>query len=139
VLAGVVLCVSLASPRLDQYRSVKELAAPLKASLTTEDVLVSFGDYFQGLAYYAGRRVVVAGNWGELEFGRQRDSKAAQWFLPGPGELISLLKDSRRRVVVLCFDDEYTRFLQRIKGVEGIKLHQWGQVGDKVLFANRAR
>jgi 4-amino-4-deoxy-L-arabinose transferase-like glycosyltransferase len=140
LLAGVVLCVALAAPRLDQYRSVKELAAPLKASLTAEDLLVSFGDYFQGLPYYAGRRVVVAGNWGELEFGRQREPKAAQWFLPGPGELISLLKDSRRRVVVLCFSDEYERFQQRVKGVEGgVKLYQWAQVGDKILFANRPR
>lgn len=139
VICGVVLCVALAAPRLDQYRSVKELAAPLKASLSAADVLVSFGDYFQGLPFYAGRRVVVAGNWGELEFGRARDPKAAQWFLPGPGELLSLLKDPHRRVVVLCFSDEYERFLQRIKGEEGVKLFRWAQVGDKVLFANRPR
>ncbi|MFH1033176.1 MAG: glycosyltransferase family 39 protein [Pseudomonadota bacterium] len=139
VLAGVVLCVALAAPRLDQYRSVKELALPLKTSLGAEDVLVSFGDYFQGLAFYAGRRVVVAGNWGELEFGRSREPRAAQWFLPGPGELLNLLKDSRKRVVVLCFSDEYQRFLDRYKSKDSIRLYVWSQVGDKVLFANRAR
>ncbi|CAO0822297.1 membrane hypothetical protein [Desulfarculales bacterium] len=139
VLCGVVLCVALAAPRLDQYRSVKELADPLKGLLGKEDRLVSFGDYFQGLPYYAGRRVVVAGNWGELDFGRKQDLNAAQWFLPGPGELLNLLKDPRRRVVVLCFSEEYERFQQRYKVAEGVKLYPWGQVGDKVLFANRPR
>lgn len=139
LLAGMVLCVLLAAPRLDQYRSVKELAAPLRQTLAAEDVLVSFGDYFQGLPYYAGRRVVVAGNWGELEFGRVRDPQASQWFLPGPGELADLLRDSRRRVVVLCFSDEYQRFLARPKITEGLKLYEWGKVGDKLLFSNRPR
>ncbi|MBI5521933.1 MAG: glycosyltransferase family 39 protein [Desulfarculus sp.] len=137
VAAGVVLCVSLAAPRLEEYRSVKQLAAILKGRLAAEDVLVSFGDYFQGLPLYTGRRVVVAGNWGELEFGRARDPQAAQWFLPGPGELMALMRDSRRRVVVLCFSDEYARFQERFKNVEGFKHYPWASVGDKVLFANR--
>jgi hypothetical protein len=107
--------------------------------LRADDVLVSFGDYFQGLPFYAGRRVVVAGNWGELEFGRKQDPQAAKWFLLGPGELIELMKDTRRRVVVLCFSDEYARFLHRAKGMEGFKQHLWAKAGDKVLFANRPR
>ncbi|MBI4798058.1 MAG: glycosyltransferase family 39 protein, partial [Desulfarculus sp.] len=139
VVLGVVLCISLAAPRLDEYRSVKQLSATLQGRLAAEDVLVSFGDYFQGLPFYTGRRVVVAGNWGELEFGRQREPKAAQWFLPGPGELMALMKDQRRRVVVLCFSDEYARFQERFKNVEGFKHFPWASVGDKVLFANRPR
>jgi hypothetical protein len=49
------------------------------------------------------------------------------------------MKDQRRRVVVLCFSDEYERFLGRIKGVEGFKQYVWARAGDKILFSNRPR
>ncbi len=139
VLAGLLVCAGVGLPRLDDYRAVKALAAPLAQELGPADVLVSFGDYFQGLAYYAGRRVVVADNWGELDFGRRRDPQAALWFLPGPGELADLMASRDKRVVALAFSDAFERFKERMKGRPGLLLYEWGRVGDKTLFANRPR
>jgi len=139
LMLAIVFCAALAAPRLDDYRSVRDLAAPLRAELRTDDRLVSFGDYFQGLAFYTGRRVVVVNNWGELEFGRQRDPQADQWFHREQIDLIRLLQDPSRRVIALAETDTLERFRRQAAKVPGLPLFEWARLGDKTLFANRPR
>lgn len=137
--AGILACAAVAVPRLDEYRSVRGLAAPLRAELTAGDMLVSFGDYYQGLPFYAGRRVVMVNNWGELEFGRLRDPQAAQWFHREQIDLIHLMQDPKRRVIALADTGTFERFRRQAAGSPGLLLFEWQRLGDKSLFANRPR
>ncbi|MFZ5587742.1 MAG: glycosyltransferase family 39 protein [Thermodesulfobacteriota bacterium] len=136
---GILACAAVAAPRLDDYRSVRDLVAPLRAELKADDLLVSFGDYYQGLPFYAGRRAVVVNNWGELEFGRRRDPQAGQWFHREQIDLIHLMQDPRRRVIALAETGAFERFRRQAAGAPGLLLFEWRRLGDKSLFANRPR
>jgi 4-amino-4-deoxy-L-arabinose transferase-like glycosyltransferase len=48
---------------------------------------IAFGNYFQGLPFYARSRVVVVAGTGELAFGRKRLPDADRWFDENPGAL----------------------------------------------------
>lgn len=133
----IVAAAGLASPSLDAYRSVKGLIAPLRAQLKPNDVLVSYGDYYQGMPFYSGRRVVVVRNWGELNFGRKRAKDAARWFLPDDNQFIRLLQKPRTRVIALAENDHYRDLAAKVKGKPGLLLFTWGTLGDKTLFSNR--
>jgi 4-amino-4-deoxy-L-arabinose transferase-like glycosyltransferase len=135
-LAGLA---GLATPKLDDYRSLKPLVAPIASTLVPEDVLVSFADYYHGLVFYSGRRVVVARNWGELDFGRRQDSQAAKWFLPDDTAFIRLLQNPRLRVVAVGETQAFLRLKEQAQGVPGLLLFEWECRGDKSLFSNRPR
>ncbi len=135
----IAAVAGLAAPRLDAYRSVEGLVAPLRGELRPGDVLASYGDYYQGMPFYSGRRVVVVRNWGELDFGRRRARDAARWFLPGDGEFIRLLQNPRTRVIALAETGHYRDLMRKVKGKPGLLLFSWGTLGDKTLFSNRPR
>lgn len=136
VLAGLA---GLITPRLEDYRSLKPLVAPLAKTLAPEDVLVSFADYYHGVVFYSGRRVVVARNWGELDFGRRQDPQASKWFLPDDGAFIRLLQDPGVRVVAVGETQAFQKLRQQTQGVPGLLLFEWERRGDKSLFSNRPR
>jgi hypothetical protein len=48
---------------------------------------ISYGNYFQGLPFYARTRVVVVAGTGELAFGRRHLADASRWFNEDPGAL----------------------------------------------------
>lgn len=48
---------------------------------------ITYGDYFQGLPFYARTRVVVVAGTGELAYGRDRLADADRWFQEDPGAL----------------------------------------------------
>ncbi|MBI1752025.1 MAG: glycosyltransferase family 39 protein [Acidobacteria bacterium] len=48
---------------------------------------ISYGNYFQGLPFYARSRVVVVAGSGELAFGRDRLPDASRWFQEDPAAL----------------------------------------------------
>jgi len=48
---------------------------------------ISYGNYFQGLPFYARTRVVVVAGTGELAFGRRHLADASWWFNEDPGAL----------------------------------------------------
>jgi hypothetical protein len=137
VFAALALCAAVIAPRLDDYRSVKGMVAPLKDRLRPGDVLVSYGDYYQGAPFYSGRRVVVVRNWGELDFGRRRDPKSARWFLPDNDAFLKLLLNPKKRVLAIAETDHYLRFKKWVGKTPGILLFEWMRLGDKSLFSNR--
>lgn len=68
---------------------------------------ISYGDYFQSLAFYARTRVVVVAGTGELAFGRDRLADAGRWFDEDPaalGAMADRLKaeDPTRPVLVMA-------------------------------------
>lgn len=138
LMAGFYLA---AAGRLDPYRSVADLVTPIKDQLGEADVLVTYGDYYHGAMFYSGRRVAIVGNWGELDYGRQRDPQAAQWFMeegPDQQNMLALLR-SKKRVLAISETEKYKRLLgSKAIRKDGPTLWEWARVGDKSLFANQA-
>ncbi|MEW5913867.1 MAG: phospholipid carrier-dependent glycosyltransferase [Thermodesulfobacteriota bacterium] len=138
VFGLLVIGAGLATPTLDQYRSVAGLLRPVQAELKREDVLATLGDYWHGAAFYGRRRVVVVNNWGELEFGRRLAQDRAAWFLKDDAALLKLM-EGRRRVLVLAETPRFLKFKRWAQDKHGLPMLAWVQVGDKTLFSNRAR
>ncbi|WLT33439.1 glycosyltransferase family 39 protein [Geothrix sp. PMB-07] len=68
---------------------------------------ISYGNYFQGLPFYAHTRAVVVAGTGELAFGRDRLADAERWFSEDPmalGAVADRLKreDPSRPVLVMA-------------------------------------
>jgi 4-amino-4-deoxy-L-arabinose transferase-like glycosyltransferase len=79
---------------------------------------MTFGDYFQGLPFYAKTRVVVVAGTGELAFGRDRLPDAGRWFNDDPASLGAMAdrmkaEDPSRPVLVIA------------------KARDWDQVGSE--------
>lgn len=69
----LILTAAQLLPEVEKSRSLGPMIAPLAQELKPDDLLATLGDYWHGTAFYARRRVVVADNWGELDFGRRLD------------------------------------------------------------------
>ena len=109
--------------------SRRPIAAMLRERLRADDTVVAYGDLMQGLSFYLGRRIAIAGGPGELDFGAAQEEDP-RWFLNaeqlrrlwnGPDRV--LLAASRRRL------EELTRDLGR----EPVRL---GETEKEILFTN---
>lgn len=93
---------AVVSPPVIFARSVEKKSSRALAPVIKErfsDVpLVSYGYYRQDVPFYTGRRVIVAGSSGELEFGRQLE-KEKGWFIDPPA--FCRMWDSPRPLAVL--------------------------------------
>jgi 4-amino-4-deoxy-L-arabinose transferase-like glycosyltransferase len=75
---------------------------------------ISYGDYFQGLPFYARTRVVVVAGTGELAFGRDRLQDADRWFNEDPSSLGAVAdrmkaEDPARPVLMMAKVAEWKR------------------------------
>jgi len=109
--------------------SSRELCRMVKDSAGPDTVVVS-ADYEQGFPFYAGRRVVIAGGMGELEFGAKIGDQSA-WFMNK--EQLPELWDSGRHVVVLLKPSD----LEKLKSTARTPVIVLGQDTRKLLIANR--
>ena len=109
--------------------SRRPIAAMLRERLRADDTVVAYGDLMQGLSFYLGRRIAIAGGRGELDFGAAQEEEP-RWFLNaeqlrrlwnGPDRV--LLVTNRRRL------EELTRDLGR----EPVRL---GETEKEILFTN---
>ncbi|HUW97874.1 MAG TPA: phospholipid carrier-dependent glycosyltransferase [Acidiferrobacter sp.] len=76
-----LLGVNASAPYLDT-RSVKALALVLRPRLAPNDVVASYGGYYQDLPFYLRRRVEVVNYKGELGYGTTLEK--TPWFMKGP-------------------------------------------------------
>ena len=96
MIVQVLLLSTLSSlaPTLDPYLSNRGLARTLALATKPDERIVaysvSYEDVLQSLPFYTGRRIVIEGNPGELELGRQHAEDAGDWFLADPGALDAL-------------------------------------------------
>ncbi len=74
-----LLVLNSSLPLLDQRRSVKALAVPLKAQLDHSDEVVSYHAYYQDLPVYLERPVAVVGWKGNLQFGVEVNEHSGGW------------------------------------------------------------
>lgn len=143
MMAFVLLafCAALAAPMLNDFRSVEDLLKPVSPILKPSDHLVSYGDYFQGMPFYSGKRVVVVRNWGELDYGRRHEAakQAKRWFLPDDQSFVRLLQQPKGRVIALAETQAFERLKQKTKDTPGVLLFKWNTLGDKTIFSNRPK
>ncbi len=111
-------------------KATPELAQVIKQDYVPGARVVNYGWYQQGLPFYTGQRVVMAGNRDELEFGsRQGDNSA--WFLDY--RTFNQLWDSPSRLFVLIRRQDLKRLSSEVK----TPLTILGQEGNKFLISNR--
>jgi 4-amino-4-deoxy-L-arabinose transferase-like glycosyltransferase len=91
--------------------SSRELCRMVKTHAGPDTVVVS-ADYEQGFPFYAGRRVVIAGGMGELEFGAKIGDQSA-WFINK--EKLPELWESGRHVIVLIKPNDLEKLSFAIK------------------------
>jgi 4-amino-4-deoxy-L-arabinose transferase-like glycosyltransferase len=102
--ASAVLVVVIAPPLVYRQvaveKSAKELARIINERAGADAKIVCFGDYEQGIPFYTHRRVILAGDLDELEFGSKQGDHSA-WFVDqfgfskvwdSPGTVFAILK-----------------------------------------------
>lgn len=115
---------------LAQRKATPELARIIKQHYEPGVHVASYGWYQQGVPFYTGLRVIVVGDWGELDFGRRQGDNSA-WFPDYPA--FNRLWDSPSRLMVLVRKRDFDRLRREVKTPVTIL----GQEGDQLLIANR--
>jgi len=114
---------------IEAKKASKELALLAREAVSGDGRLVSFG-YEQSLPFYTGKRVVVVGGRGELEFGSKQGDQSA-WFIEEPDFM--RLWQGDQPIVVLLKRAEYERIAAQLVPA-AVTL---GQKGKKMLICNR--
>jgi hypothetical protein len=114
---------------LARRKATPELAEIIKQKHETGTRVVSYNWYQQGLSFYTGQRVIVVGNWGELDFGRRQGDNTA-WFIDYA--TFNRLWDSPSRLFVLIQKPDLDRLRYKVKTPVTIL----GEKADKFLIAN---
>ena len=81
--------------------------------------------------FYTGRRVVVVGGMGELQFGSRQGDQSA-WFIEEP-DFIRLWQE-KPQVIVLLKKTDYERIADKLVPAAAIL----GQKGKKMLICNKS-
>jgi len=115
---------------LARRKATPELARIIKQNYEPGIHVASYGWYQQGVVFYTGLRVIVVGNWGELDFGRRQGDNAA-WFPDYPA--FNRLWDSSSRLMVLVRKRDFDRLRREVNTPVTIL----GQEGDRLLISNR--
>ncbi|HEY3307218.1 MAG TPA: glycosyltransferase family 39 protein [Desulfuromonadaceae bacterium] len=110
-------------------KSSKELALLVRQAISDNDRLVTFG-YEQSLPFYTGRRVIVVGSRGELEFGSKQGDQSA-WFIEESD--FKRLWQGERKVIALLKEAEYEQLGPQLVPTAAIM----GQKGKKILITNQ--
>jgi len=126
---GAMNAPSAVFARSIEKRSTRELARIVRDRYP-DTRLVSYGIYRQGLPFYAGRRVILAGHPGELEFGSLRETQPG-WFIDR--KTFHGWWDSRTAYVALVSRDDLAGFISQVKAPVKI-IATWG---GTVLISNR--
>ena len=110
-------------------KSSKELALLAGKCAFHDSRLASFG-YEQSLPYYTGKRVMVVGDRGELEFGSRQGNQAA-WFIDESA--FRKLWQEKRQLIVLIKGADYDRIAPQLVPAATVL----GQKGRKMLICNQ--
>ncbi len=128
-LLGLVATTTILA-RVTEPRNCRELALLAREKAGPDDLIASFGDYEQGLAFYTGRRTVLIGGRGELEFGSHQGDNEA-WFIE-PARF-NALWHSPVRIFMVIHKAELE--LLRAFGLDSVRIV--GQENEKFLVTNK--
>jgi len=137
LFAGLGLCsyaLGTVGPQLfreglEYRKSSRELALMARKFASEGSRIASFG-YDQSLPFYTGKRTIVVGSKGELEFGSTQGNQSA-WFID-ESEFLKLWQD-KQQIVVLMQKPEYEQVASRLVP-NALTL---GEKGKKILITNR--
>ena len=76
----IVLAPPIIYGRVAVDKSAKALSRAINEKAGKDAIIACFGDYEQGIAFYTHRRVILAGDPDELEFGSHQGDHSA-WFM----------------------------------------------------------
>ncbi len=120
----------MAIPAIDT-RSIRSLAQYLKPLLKTQDVIITYNQYFQDLPFYLERRVVIL-NWqNELTFGMQHQNTQG-WMIDNRD--FWQYWNSSKLIYVIMSKDEYGQFK---KNHLQIHPHLLAETMTNVLISNQ--
>ena len=132
--ASAVVFALLAPPviygRVAKDKSAKELARAINLRAGKNARIACYGNYEQGIAFYTHRRVILAGDPDELEFGSEQGDHSA-WFMDkssfidlweAPGTLFAIMK---------------LRDLPTLQKLAATPVEVVSTAGDRVLVSNR--
>lgn len=108
--------------------SSKTLALQVRARAGPDEIVAALG-YEQALPFYTGRRVVVVGARGELEFGSQQGDQSA-WFLDQ--NRLTKLWEGPRTVFVLAKAKHLDDFERSVR----TPVRVLGREGTRILITN---
>jgi len=136
LFAGLCLCsffletigLQVFMEGIEFKKTSKELALLAQQVTSQGGCLASFG-YEQSLPFYAGKRVVVVGDRGELEFGSRQGDQAA-WFVDETD--FKRLWQREQPVVVLLKVSDYQRIAPKLVPTASVL----GYKGKKMLICN---
>jgi hypothetical protein len=140
LFAGLCLCSYLLETiglqvfmdGIELKKSSKELALMGQQQVTSHGgCLVSFG-YEQSLPFYTGKRVVVVGDRGELDFGSKQGNQTG-WFVE-ENDFMRLWQ-REQPVVVLIKKTDYERIAPQLVPEPSVL----GYKGKKMLICNRTK
>jgi hypothetical protein len=102
----------------------------IRAHIRPDDVVVCYKDIAQGLSFYLDRRIVLANELGELEFGARQEQDPF-WFI-GSDALQDLWKGNSR--VFLVADERRVEELVSLLGESNII--ELGRTQSDVVLSN---
>jgi 4-amino-4-deoxy-L-arabinose transferase-like glycosyltransferase len=134
---GLGLCsyiLEIAGPQLfreglEYRKSSRELALMARKFASEGSRVASFG-YDQSLPFYTGRRTIVVGSKGELEFGSTQGNQSA-WFID-EAEFLKLWQEDQQ-IIVLLKKPEYEQVASKLIP-NALTL---GEKGKNILITNR--
>jgi 4-amino-4-deoxy-L-arabinose transferase-like glycosyltransferase len=94
-----------------RYKSVKNLAAAVNASIREGDVIAQYETYLQGIPFYTKRRNVLVNFTGELRYGAERAPDRDEYFIDD--RKFQALWDSGRRVFCVFKRDRMPLILEK--------------------------
>lgn len=115
--------------RTAERKSFRELGHLAREKAGPQTVLAGFRMYQQGFSYYAGQRVIVVGDRGELDFG-SRQGDQSQWFMDE--QTFARLWDSGQPVIALIREDA----LPTLGQLATTPPRELGRKGKVFLIAN---
>ena len=115
--------------RIAERRTNKPLALLVREQAPPEAFVATFG-YEQTVPFYTGRRVIVVGNMGELDFGSRQGDQTA-WFIDSPA--FQRLWDGDRQLFVVLRREELAQFTPTVRTQARIV----GETARRVLATNR--
>ncbi|WP_298273571.1 glycosyltransferase family 39 protein [Geobacter sp.] len=121
---------ALVLERATERKSSRDLGLLARASADSSTVIASYNTYQQGFSFYAGRRILIANERGELDFG-SRQGDQSRWFVDD--ERFFRLWNSPTRVIVLMKKDIFPAFC----GKAAVPPRELGEKEKFLLVANR--
>lgn len=135
VLCGMSFLLTVAGPplvfgKLAARKTTPELADLINQMYRDGDRISCYGWYQQGIPFYTGKRVIIVGYKGELEFGSNQGNNSA-WFIDN-AEFVRLWDAPARMFTLIKAPD-----LARLRSETGTPIRILGQKGNMFLISNR--